>query len=185
MGRARDGAAQRSPAGNKPLDLDTYFSLSHILVSNSGTGSFRGDIDEQLAKIGRRNVVYWVHQFILVPMLLRTTDCVAGRLRILDATPPKPCSPGVQTEAQSIELAGKSIQEPRRQRRPTSGCATRSAPSLERRHLEGKVRGKITASFAAAGSDRPTLRDGSHQRLDQTSKGKVVDLKMRNSSAKR
>ena len=73
--------AQRKghPRGANPLDLDTYCSLSHILVSNSGTGSFRGNIDEQLEKLGRRrNVVYSVHQFILVPMLLRTTDCVAA-----------------------------------------------------------------------------------------------------------
>ena len=73
--------AQRKghPRGTRPLDLDTYCSLSHILVSNSGTGGFRGDIDEQLEKIGRRrNVVYSVHQFVLVPMLLRTTNCVAA-----------------------------------------------------------------------------------------------------------
>jgi DNA-binding transcriptional LysR family regulator len=80
--------AQRKghPRGKKPVDLDTYFSLSHILVSNSGVGSFRGDIDEQLEKLGRRrNVVYSVHQFILVPMLLRTTDCVAALpSRLLD-----------------------------------------------------------------------------------------------------
>ncbi len=73
--------AQRKghPRGTKPVDLDTYCSLSHILVSNSGTGSFRGNIDEQLEKLGRcRNVVYSVHQFILAAMLLRTTDCVAA-----------------------------------------------------------------------------------------------------------
>jgi DNA-binding transcriptional LysR family regulator len=73
--------AQRKghPRGTKPLDLEAYCDLSHILVSNSGIGSFRGDIDEQLEKIGRRrNVVYSVHQFVIVPMLLRTTDCVAA-----------------------------------------------------------------------------------------------------------
>jgi DNA-binding transcriptional LysR family regulator len=73
--------AQRKghPHGTKPLDLDTYCGLSHILVSNSGIGSFRGHIDEQLEELGRRrNVVYSVHHFILVPMLLRTTDCVAA-----------------------------------------------------------------------------------------------------------
>jgi len=73
--------AQRKghPRGTKPLDLDTYCGLSHILVSNSGLGSFRGHIDEQLEKLDRRrNVVYSVQQFILVPMLLQTTNCVAA-----------------------------------------------------------------------------------------------------------
>jgi DNA-binding transcriptional LysR family regulator len=66
------------PRGTKPLDLDTYCSLSHVLVSNAGSGSFRGKIDEQLEEIGRRRrVVLSVHQFILVPMFLRITDHVA------------------------------------------------------------------------------------------------------------
>jgi hypothetical protein len=47
-------------------------------VSNAGSGSFRGKIDEQLEEIGRRRrVVLSVHQFILVPMFLRITDYVA------------------------------------------------------------------------------------------------------------
>jgi DNA-binding transcriptional LysR family regulator len=66
------------PRGTKPLDLDTYCRLSHVLVSNAGSGSFRGKIDEQLEEIGRRRrVVLSVHQFILVPMFLRITDYVA------------------------------------------------------------------------------------------------------------
>jgi DNA-binding transcriptional LysR family regulator len=71
--------AQRKghPRGRKPLDLKTYCSLSHVLVSMSG-GSFRGEIDEQLEKIGRRRrVVLSVHQFIHAPMFLRITDYVA------------------------------------------------------------------------------------------------------------
>ena len=71
--------AQRKghPRGKKRLDLKTYCSLSHVLVSTSG-GSFRGDIDEQLEKVGRRrNVVLSIHQFILAPMFLRITDYVA------------------------------------------------------------------------------------------------------------
>src|SRR5262249_32205773 len=64
--------AQRKghPRGRKPLDLKTYCNLSHVLVSTGG-GSFRGDIDEQLEKIGRRRrVVLSIHQFILAPMFL-------------------------------------------------------------------------------------------------------------------
>jgi DNA-binding transcriptional LysR family regulator len=71
--------AQRKghPRGKKPLDLKTYCSLSHVLVSTSG-GSFRGEIDEQLERIGRRRrVVLSVHQFVLAPMFLRITDYVA------------------------------------------------------------------------------------------------------------
>jgi len=72
--------AQRKghPRGKKVLDLDTYCSLSHVVVSNSGSGSFRGDIDEQLEKIGRRrHVALSVHQFVVVPMFLLITDYVA------------------------------------------------------------------------------------------------------------
>ena len=71
--------AQRKghPRGRKPLTLKSYCGLSHILVSTSG-GSFRGDIDEQLEKIGRRRrVVLSVHQFSVAPIFLRTTDYVA------------------------------------------------------------------------------------------------------------
>jgi DNA-binding transcriptional LysR family regulator len=71
--------AQRKghPRGRKPLTLESYCALSHILVSTSG-GSFHGDIDEQLEKIGRRRqVVLSVHQFSIVPMFLSVTDCVA------------------------------------------------------------------------------------------------------------
>jgi DNA-binding transcriptional LysR family regulator len=66
------------PRGTKPLDLKTYCGLSHVLVSISGTGSFRGEIDEQLEKIGRRRrVVLSIHQFAIAPMFLRITDYVA------------------------------------------------------------------------------------------------------------
>jgi hypothetical protein len=58
------------------------------VVSNSGAGSFRGDLDEQLEKLRRRrNVVFSVHQFIIVPMLLRMTDCVAALPSRLHSSP--------------------------------------------------------------------------------------------------
>jgi DNA-binding transcriptional LysR family regulator len=77
----RHVVAQRKghPRGAQPFDLDTYCSLSHILVSNSGSGGFHADIDEQLEKIGRRrHVALSVHQFVVVPMFLRITDYVAA-----------------------------------------------------------------------------------------------------------
>ena len=65
------------PRGRRPLDLKTYCSLSHVLVSMSG-GSFRGEIDEQLEKIGRRRrVILSIHQFSHAPTFLRITDYVA------------------------------------------------------------------------------------------------------------
>jgi DNA-binding transcriptional LysR family regulator len=73
--------AQRKghPRGTQPLDLDTYCSLLHIMVSNSGSGSFHGPVDDQLEKIGRRrHVALSVHQFVVVPMFLRITDYVAA-----------------------------------------------------------------------------------------------------------
>jgi DNA-binding transcriptional LysR family regulator len=71
--------AQRKghPRGRKPVDLKTYCNLSHVLVSMSG-GGFRGEIDEQLEKIGRRRrVILSIHQFANAPLFLRITDYVA------------------------------------------------------------------------------------------------------------
>jgi DNA-binding transcriptional LysR family regulator len=80
--------AQRKghPRGTQPLDLDTYCGLSHVLVSHSGSGSFQGDIDEQLENIGRRrHVALSVHQVVVVPMFLTITDYVAALpSRLLD-----------------------------------------------------------------------------------------------------
>ena len=65
------------PRGTAPLDLDSYCSLQHVLVSTSG-GSLTGFIDEQMEKFGReRQVVLSVHQFILAPMIVETTDYVS------------------------------------------------------------------------------------------------------------
>lgn len=71
--------AQRKghPRGKRPLTLQSYCGLSHILVSTTG-GSFQGDIDLQLEKIGRRRgVVLSLHQFNLVPLFLKSSDYVA------------------------------------------------------------------------------------------------------------
>lgn len=65
------------PRGTGPLDVDSYCSLRHVLVSTSG-GSLHGYMDELLDAIGRkREVVLSVEQFTLVPQLLRTTNLVA------------------------------------------------------------------------------------------------------------
>ncbi|NBA97502.1 LysR family transcriptional regulator [Pseudomonas sp. R5(2019)] len=70
--------AQRKghPRGTGALDLDSYCSLRHVLVS-SETGSVRGYMDETLQGLGRqRSIVYSVPQFILVPEILRHSDYV-------------------------------------------------------------------------------------------------------------
>lgn len=70
--------AQRKghPRGVGRLDLDTYCSLRHVLVSPSG-GNFHGYMDEQLERIGRRRTVALsVQQFTLVPEILAATDYV-------------------------------------------------------------------------------------------------------------
>lgn len=65
------------PRGVAPLDLDTYCSLEHVLVSTSG-GSFFGFMDEHLQALGRaRRVVLSVQHFTVVPELLALTDYVS------------------------------------------------------------------------------------------------------------
>jgi DNA-binding transcriptional LysR family regulator len=71
-------ACQRKghPRGNGPLDLDTYCSLGHVLVSTSG-GSFHGFMDELLDALGRRrHVALSVQHFTLVPDILGATDLI-------------------------------------------------------------------------------------------------------------
>ncbi|MFL9949690.1 LysR family transcriptional regulator [Paraburkholderia agricolaris] len=58
------------PRGAASLDLDTYCTLDHVLVSTSG-GSFHGFMDEHLDELGReRHVALSVQHFTLVPELL-------------------------------------------------------------------------------------------------------------------
>jgi DNA-binding transcriptional LysR family regulator len=67
---------KRHPRGTGPLDLDTYCSLTHVLVSTSG-GSFHGFMDEHLEALGRqRHVVLSVQHFTLMPDILAATDHV-------------------------------------------------------------------------------------------------------------
>jgi DNA-binding transcriptional LysR family regulator len=65
------------PRGTVPLDLDTYCTLNHVLVSTSG-GSFYGFMDEHLDALGRaRRVALSVQHFTLVPELLVNSDYVS------------------------------------------------------------------------------------------------------------
>lgn len=65
------------PRGTAPLDLDTFCTLDHVLVSTSG-GSFFGFVDEHLEAMARtRRVVLSVQHFTLVPEVLIRTNYVA------------------------------------------------------------------------------------------------------------
>jgi DNA-binding transcriptional LysR family regulator len=65
------------PRGTVPLDLDTYCTLNHVLVSTTG-GSFYGYMDEHLDALGRaRRVALSVQHFTLVPELLVNSDYVS------------------------------------------------------------------------------------------------------------
>lgn len=70
--------AQRKdhPRGNRSLDLDTFCSLDHLLISTSG-GHFSGMIDEALANLGReRRVSVSIQSYALAPLVLMSSDCI-------------------------------------------------------------------------------------------------------------
>lgn len=65
------------PAAAQPMDLDTFCSFAHALVSPSG-GGFIGAVDEALQTRGRsRRVQISVNSFLLVPSLVEGTDLIA------------------------------------------------------------------------------------------------------------
>jgi DNA-binding transcriptional LysR family regulator len=64
------------PAAGKPLDLDTFCTLDHMIVSPNG-GGFVGAVDEKLATIGRcRRVVVSVSTFLVIPALITQSDLI-------------------------------------------------------------------------------------------------------------
>ncbi|WP_191058997.1 LysR family transcriptional regulator [Geminicoccus harenae] len=64
------------PRGNRPLTLDEYCALDHLLISTSG-GSFTGMIDQALAALGRqRRVSVSVQNYALAPVVLMNSDCI-------------------------------------------------------------------------------------------------------------
>lgn len=68
---------EHHPLAHKELDLDTFCSINHVLVSYDG-GGFAGATDLALKKIGkRRNVVMSVTSFLLLPEILRNSDWIA------------------------------------------------------------------------------------------------------------
>jgi DNA-binding transcriptional LysR family regulator len=64
------------PAAARPLDLDTFCSLDHVLVSPAG-GGFSGVVDDVLDKLGRRRrVVASLASFLLAPELVAQSDLI-------------------------------------------------------------------------------------------------------------
>lgn len=65
------------PAVGGALDLDTYCSLEHVIVSPQG-GGFAGPADDALAAHGRvRRVALSAASFLIVPELIERSDMVA------------------------------------------------------------------------------------------------------------
>jgi len=68
---------RQHPAARRPLDLDSFCALSHVLVSPTG-GGFIGAVDEALRALGRsRRVQISVNSFLLVPRLIEDSDLIA------------------------------------------------------------------------------------------------------------
>ena len=68
---------QGHPAAARPLDLDTFCSLAHVLVSPNG-GGFIGAVDAALQTLGRRRrIQISINSFLLVPSLIEGTDLIA------------------------------------------------------------------------------------------------------------
>lgn len=65
------------PLAHKELDVDTFCSINHVLVSYDG-GCFAGATDVALEKIGKkRNVVMSITSFLLLPDILKNSDWIA------------------------------------------------------------------------------------------------------------
>ena len=65
------------PFASRPLDLDRFCALEHVLVSPSG-GGFHGIVDESLVALGRdRRVTVSLSSFLLVPAVVAASNLVA------------------------------------------------------------------------------------------------------------
>lgn len=89
---------------NKPVSLDIFCQLEHVIVSPDG-GGFWGHTDEVLKALGlKRNVVLSVPHFLFLKAILETTDLVAmlpSRIAMM--------SDLIQTVPVPIELSGFTL----------------------------------------------------------------------------
>jgi DNA-binding transcriptional LysR family regulator len=66
------------PLASKPLTIDEYVSIDHVLVSPGGAGEFEGTVDAALARSGRtRRVSVSLSSFLLVPSVLEGSQLIA------------------------------------------------------------------------------------------------------------
>ena len=66
------------PAASRPLTLDAFCALDHVLVSPGGADEFEGAVDAALHELGRsRRVSVALSSFLLVPTVLAGSDLVA------------------------------------------------------------------------------------------------------------
>ena len=82
--------AQRKghPRGTGPMDLESYCSLSHLVVSSEGD-PFAGFVDQHLAGLGhQRNVVMSTQSYAMAPAIVAGTDllCTLPRRMLLRFT---------------------------------------------------------------------------------------------------
>ena len=69
------------PRGTRPLDLDAFCALDHLLVSADG-GGFHGLVDDALAPLGRaRRIAISIQSYALAPTILSGNDCVCTMQR--------------------------------------------------------------------------------------------------------
>ena len=69
-----------NPAARRPMDLDTYLDLRHVLVSPEG--QLHGLVDQALAQLGQqRKLALTVPQIFAVPAVVARTDMAATILR--------------------------------------------------------------------------------------------------------
>ncbi|HZX29143.1 MAG TPA: LysR family transcriptional regulator [Telluria sp.] len=63
-------------ASARPLDLDSFCRLDHVLVSTAG-GGFSGAVDDALAQLGRaRRVVASLTSFLVAPAMVAQSDLI-------------------------------------------------------------------------------------------------------------
>lgn len=64
------------PRGTGELDIDTYCSLEHVIVSLTA-GDFSGLIDKELERVKRkRRVTVSVQSYLLAPVIVANSDCI-------------------------------------------------------------------------------------------------------------
>lgn len=72
----RTAQRKHHPRGTGSIDLDTFCTMDHLIVSSQG-GRFAGVTDDALLALGRsRNVAISVQSYALAPLILASTDCL-------------------------------------------------------------------------------------------------------------